>query len=225
MAKRRRRRRTATRVAAAPRRRRRRRVHANPGALGRARRNPPTRRARRRRRAAVAASSRRRFRRNPGISASGLVGGIVQGLKDGGAVVVGQVAVRKLRGALTGMMPATMQTQVASPGLANIGLKVASALVVSLVARKAAPAQSRMIAAGAFSEVINAALAATPIAPYLSAYPGGRRALPVQAGNVIPGGRRAALSAWTAPRQVGMSAYPTGGNMRSVGMPVSAGIL
>lgn len=209
MAKRRRRRRAAVKSNAP--RRRRRRVRKNPGALARARVNPRRRRRRVRRNPAL---SRRRARRNPGVaSARGLVGGIVQGLKDGGAVVLGQVGARKVRGAVTGMLPANIQTQVAS-GFGQVALSVASAIVVSLVARKALPAQSRMISAGAFSETINAALAKTPIAPFLSAYPVRRVAAPARRG----------VSAWTQPAalRAGMSAYPT---MRSVGMPVAAGVI
>jgi hypothetical protein len=154
-------------------------------------------------------------KRNPSIaSARGLVGGIVQGLKDGGAVVLGQVGARKVRGAVTGMLPANVQAQVSS-GIGQIALSVASAVVVSLVARKALPGQSRMISAGAFSETINAALAKTPIAPFLSAFPSRR---------VLPAARRG-VGAWAGaqlPRQTaGVSAWPT---MRTVGMPMNAGM-
>lgn len=215
MAKRRRRRRAAT---SAPKRRRRRR---NPGGLAPARRvsaNPKRRRTRRRRRALASNPRRRRVKRNPGISsARGLVGGIVQGLKDGGAVVLGQVGARKVRGAVTGMLPANLQATVAS-GIGQIALSIASAVVVSLVARKALPGQSRMISAGAFSETINAALAKTPIAPFLSAFPA--RRMPV----ALPAGRGRGVAAWpgAALPRAGVSAWP---GMRSVGMPVAAGVL
>jgi len=147
----------------------------------------------------------------------------MQGLYDGGAVVVGQVAVRKVRGAITGMLPQDVQTKIQAPGLGNIALKLAAALGVSVIARKAVPAQSRMIAAGAFSEVINGVLATTPIAPYLSAWPSTRRALSVPANvRAIAAPGRAGVSAWPGsqvPRQ-GVSGYP-----RSVGMPTAAGVL
>lgn len=216
MAKRRRRRRAATN---APRRRRRRR---NPGALARARsvRTNPTRRRHSRRRRHTLGNPRRhrRVKRNPSLgSARGIVGGIVQGLKDGGAVVLGQVGARKVRGAVTGMLPANVQAQV-SGGVGAIALSLASAVVVSLVARKALPGQARLISAGAFSETINAALAKTPIAPFLSAYPPRRIAL-------APAGRgRPGVAAWPGqpaiPVRAGVAAYPM---MRSVGMPINAG--
>lgn len=169
--------------------------------------NPPTRRRRVRR--------RRTFRRNPGLgSARGVVDNIVQGLKDGATVVGGQVIARKIRGAITGMLPASAQTAVKS-GAGYVALTIGSAIAVSLAARKFLPAQARMAAAGAFSEAINAALAQTPIAPYLGAF-GPRRIVPVA-------GRRPGVSAWPQPRAVaaGVSAWP---QPRVVGMPANAGM-
>lgn len=194
-AKRRRRRRRAA-ASTAPKRRRHRR-RRNPGALAagstRRRLNPTKRR---RRRSAVAKTTRRR-RRNPGIaSARGAVGGIVQGLKDGGAVVAGQVVTRKLRGAITGMLPADQQAKMKS-GVGYIGLCLLSAVVTSLVAKRALPNYSRLISAGAFSETINAALAQSPTAvKFLSAYPGGTRRLNAWPGaTALPAGR-GNLAAW-----------------------------
>lgn len=208
MAKRRRRRRAAS---ATPARRRRRR--RNPGALGPARRVLANRRRR---------SSRRR-RRNPGVvrrvrrnspfaSTRGIVGGIVQGLKDGGAVVLGQVGARKVRGAVTGMLPANLQAQVAT-GAGQIALSLASAVVVSLVARKALPNHARMIAAGAWSETINAALAQTPIAPLMSAFPARRRVASAPRRGVAAWPTAAALPAG----RPGVAAWPMA-MMRSVGV-------
>lgn len=203
MARRRRRRRH--RAALTPRRRHRRRHRRNPGALARARVNPPRRRHRRRHRRnpfyGNARRRHRRFRRNPMSlgSARGIVGSIVQGLKDGAAVVGGQVATRKVRGAITGMLPQATAANV-SKGIGYVALSLVSSVVVSMVAKRVLPSQARMIVAGAFSETINCALAQTPIAPYLSAYPR----------------RRVAMNAWPTPkgitggaRAAGVAAWPT----------------
>lgn len=216
VAKRRRRRRAVSK-AVAPKRRRRRRT--NPGALGRARANPARRRRRRRVARANPATRRRRrggFRRNPGLSSvSGIVGNVVQGVKDGAAVVVGEIASRKVRGAITGVLPANVQAQVAT-GAGKIALSIAASLVVSLVARRAMPGQARLITAGAFAESINCALAATPVAKYLAAYPGtGTRRI---SGARLGAWTGAALPAGTA-RRTPVAAYP----MRSVGMPIQVG--
>lgn len=214
MAKRRRRRKTAAK--AAPRRRRR-RVRRNPGGLALARRtrtNP-----RRRRRSHRARVARRRYRRNPG-TARGLVGGIVQGLKDGGAVVVGEVGARKVRGAVTGMLPASVQSQVGT-GVGKIGLSIASALAVSLIVKRVMPGQARMVTAGAFAEAINCALSTTPIAPYLAAYPPVRipaNARALQHANARAALPRAGVSAWPG---AGLSAWPMG---RTAGMPMGVGV-
>lgn len=213
-----RRRRRRHRRAAPTLRRRRRRIRRNPGALARARVNPRRRRRRtyvRHRRYAVASHRRRRrragYRRNPALlgSARGIVGNIVQGLKDGFAVVGGQVGTRKVRGAITGMLPAATAAKVTS-GAGYVALSLASSVVVSLIAKRALPGSARMITAGAFSETINCALAQTPIAPYLSAFPRRRVATPTL--RAYPGMRqipqRAGVSAWPGMRSVG--AAPAG---------------
>lgn len=207
MARRRRRRRHAALRTTRRRRRHhvRRRRH-NPGALATARRTN-VRRHRRRRFSARRHHVRRR--RNPGlagITSRGIVGNIVQGLKDGAAVVGGQVVARKVSGAVTGMLPATMQPKVQS-GAGKVALSIASAVVTSLIARRVLPAQARLITAGAFSETINCALAMTPIAPFLSAYPM-RRTNPRLA--AYPGTGAGRLIA-APPR---LAAYP-----RMVGVP------
>lgn len=229
-ARRRRKARKATARKSAPRRRRRRavtvarrrRATATTMATGRRRRrraavthrNPPTRRRRRR------AVARSRYRRNPGLpSTRGIVGGIIQGLKDGAAVVGGQVAARKARGAITGMLPAAAKAKVAT-GAGYVALSIASAIGVSLAARKFLPGQARMIAGGAWSEAINAALAQTPVAPYLGAFAPVRRLVPAR-------GRVNNVSAWpgsgaaqlAAAGRSGVAAWP-----RSVGMPMNAGM-
>lgn len=199
-----------------PTRRRRRRasVRRNPGRFALA--ANPTRRRRRRRHAVMANPRRvthRRRRRSSGVfrrNPSGIVGALMQGLKDGAGVVGGQVAVRKLRGAVSGMLPADVQAK-ATTGAGGIALSVVSALAVSMAARKFAPSYARVIAAGAFSETINSVLATTPIAPYLSAWPS-------------PGGRPAQLSAYPGagvkrlPAARGVAAYP---HARVVGIPMA----
>ena len=206
-----RRRRRRHRAAINPRRRHRRRHRRNPGALARARSNPPRRRRRRLRRNYFYGNPRRRhrrrYRRNPILpSTRGIVGNIVQGLKDGVAVVGGQVATRKVKGAITGMLPASTAATVAK-GPGAIALSIASAVVVSLIAKKALPSQARMITAGAFSETINCALAQTPIAPYLSAFP--RRRVAATPLRAWPGNRviaqRAGVAAWPGMRVVGQA--------------------
>lgn len=148
----------------------------------------------------------------------GLVNDIVQGLKDGTVIVGGQIGARKIRGAITGMIPVTSQASVQS-GAGYIALTVVSALIVSLAAKKFVPAYARMATAGAFSETINAALAQTPVAAYLGAFaPVRRRVIPSGAGNrrgvaAWPGasasymalqGARTGVAAWPMPRSVGM---------------------
>lgn len=215
MARRRRRRHAAIKTTHRRRRRRtvvarRRRRRSNPGALAAARHNP----RRRRRVSARRRSVRRRYRRNPSLlgSSRGIVGSIIQGLKDGGAVVGGQVVARKVAGAVTGILPATMQPKVQS-GFGKIALSLASAVATSIIARKVLPNQSRLISAGAFSETINCALAQTPIAPFLSAYPVRRTNPHLRA---YPGTGASRLIA-QAPR---MSAWP-----RTVGVPSHAGVI
>lgn len=221
MARRRRRRRAAITT---PKRRRRRHVRRrNPGALGAARavRHNPSRRRRHRRRT-YRANPRRRYRRNPSLfgTSRGIVGGIVQGLKDGGAVVLGQVAARKIKGAVTGMLPATAQAQV-STGVGAIALSLVSAIGASLIAKKALPGQSRLIAAGAFSETINQALAQTPVAPYLAGTTRRPVRLVTNAGaRRIAGGVRAWPGAGgTGVRRSGVAAWP-----QTIGMPSNAGM-
>jgi hypothetical protein len=189
--------------------------------LGAARHNPARRRRVRRRR--VHSTTRRRYRRNPSIlgSSRGIVGGIVQGLKDGGAVVLGQVAARKIKGAVTGMLPATAQAQVSS-GIGAIGLSLVSAIGASLIAKKALPGQARLIAAGAFSETINQALAQTPVAPFLAGTtrrPVRLVANPVAARRIAGGVRAWPGSGVPAAGRTGVAAWP-----RSVGMPTNAGM-
>lgn len=203
-ARRRRRRRNPSRAVAvrsanpATRRRRRRR---NPGAFARIRRANPR-------------HHRRRRRRNPGMG--GLVGNIVQDLKNGAGVVLGQVAVRKIRGAVTGMLPAATQTTVAT-GAGHVALSLAAAITASVAARKFAPGYARYVAAGAMSEVLNGVLATTPIAPFLSAFP---RRVPVR----MPAGRNG-VNAW--PAAPSMPAALPGGRVGArsgfAAWPVQAG--
>lgn len=159
---------------------------------------------------------RRRFRRNPPI------GSIINQLKlaavDGASVFVGQVATRKLRGAVTGILPATTHAQVTS-GVGYAALNLAAASGVAVLAHKFGGRYARLLAAGAFAEAISCAVAQTPVAPYLGAFPPrrvrmiqgspGRR---VSAGNLrawpaapaLPAAAaRSGMAAWPLPRVVG----------------------
>lgn len=145
--------------------------------------------------------ARRRFRRNPPI------GSIVNQLKaaaiDGATVFVGQIATRKIRGAVTGILPAATQTKVAT-GVGYAALNLAAATGVAVAAHKFGGKYARMLAAGAFAEAISCAVAQTPAAPYLGAYPPRR----------IRSGTRAGLGAYVRPSALaagasaGLSAYP-----------------
>lgn len=178
--KRRRHRRTVMAFSTNPRRRRRRHVRANPRR-----------------------SHRRRYRRNPSLpSLGGVTNVIKQGVMDGGAVFVGQVAGRKLGAGLNAMLPATLLQN--SPAIRGILARVAGATVTSIAARKILPNYARFITAGAFSEVINFAVSQNATAAsFLSAY--SRRVVAVPRVSAYP---RSALP------PVRVSAYP-----RSVGMP------
>ena len=156
----------------------------------------------------------RRRRRNPD-----LVGSIgAESMRAGVAglgVVAGQVAVRKIRGAVQGMLPATTNV---STGWQGVAAALGAAVVVTGVVTLAVPAKyrniARAVAAGAMSEAANQALAQTPVAPYLSAFP--TRAPVIRV--APPVGSRAALKNRTSlaafPRR-GVAAYPT---MRPAGM-------
>lgn len=199
---RRRKRRAAVTHRNPPKRRRRRTgvalFRANPGVV--VHRNPRKRR-------------RHHFRRNPGLlpgGARGIANTVMQGLKDGASVVGGQIAARKIRGAVTGMLPAETQASLKT-GVGYVALSIASAIGVAIGARKLLPAQARFLAAGAFSEAINAGLAQTPVAPYLGAFAPPRRVLPTR----TAGSR--GVSAWPmAGAPAGLGAWPMPG-MRAVG--------
>jgi hypothetical protein len=135
----------------------------------------------------------------------------MQGLYDGAGVVAGQVATRKAVGAIQGA------AKLATPTAATkIALNIAAAAAITVAARKLLPSKfqssARFVAAGAFSEAINVALAQTPIAPYLSAFPrgAGRVASRIGGGALAPGRRvGGAFAAYPAqlPRP-GVGAYP-----------------
>lgn len=163
----------------------------------------PRRRVRRRRRAVARINPRRRrhYRRNP-VSLGGVTNVIKQGVMDGGAVFVGQVAGRKLGAALNTMLPATILAN--SPAVRGILSRIAGATVTSIAARKVLPNYARFITAGAFSEVINFAVSQNATAAsFLSAY--SRRVVAVPRVSAYP-------PRIANPARV--SAYP-----RSVGMP------
>ena len=184
-----------------------RRVRTNPRKRRRHRRTVmafstnPRRRRRRALRANPRRHHRRRYHRNP-VSLGGVTNVIKQGVMDGGAVFVGQVAGRKLGAGLNAMLPATLLQN--SPAIRGILARVAGATVTSIAARKVLPNYARFITAGAFSEVINFAVSQNATAAsFLSAY--SRRVVAVPRVSAYP---RAVLPA------ARVSAYP-----RSVGMP------
>jgi hypothetical protein len=93
----------------------------------------------------------------------GLTGSIFQGLKDAVAVKVGEIATRKVSGAVKGMMPVAWQAKVAT-GAGRIALSIGSALGVALLAKRFAPAgYARIVVAGAFSEAADAIISQTPV--------------------------------------------------------------
>lgn len=190
----------------APKRRRRRRSTA-------VAHSAPKRRATRRRRKSVAKTSRRRsrsFRRNPPILSD-----IKNGIVDGLSVVAGQTATRKLGAAISAALPPASTTNQVAASAQFVGTRLAGAIAVGIAARKFAPKYSRMVVAGAFAEVVNCALAQTPVAPFLSALPRRRLvALPSRTG--VP-----AVRAWPGqtPR---VSAWPTSA-LPNPGMPRQVG--
>jgi hypothetical protein len=122
------------------------------------------------------------------------------------------------------MVPESLRAQLVS-GVGQLALKAGAAAVTSYAASRFIPGAARryapFIAAGAWSEVINAGLAQTPIAPYLSAFPVRRPTM-----RVGPGARgRVAAYPGTGLPAGTVSAYPLAAypTMRSVGMPSHVG--
>lgn len=149
---------------------------------------------------------RRHHRRNPSFG----LGFLVSALKDGATISVARVANRKIAGLINQYVPGLSAT---SP-IGTIGAKVLAAAVVGLASRRLLPAYSRLVTAAAMSDAIDAGIAATPLAGYLSAYP--RIVRPMVAGypraaGALPAGRPA------------VGAWPTMTGRRSVGMPKQAG--
>ena len=193
--RRRRRRATVTRMASGRKRARRAAVtHNNP--------------RRRRRRRSYAANPRRRrshrrYRHNPPVSVRGFTNLLKEGFVGGAGVVVGQQAVRKGSTFIKQYVPG----QATATGFMTLISPLIAATATAWLGHKFARRYGAFIAAGAFSEVINAGLAQTPIASALSAYPAA-----VQ------------LRAWPAPRAVtagapvGVRAWPgRAGTVREVG--------
>ena len=158
----------------------------------------------------------RRHRRNPDMIGA-IGGGALHGITHGAAVVAGQVVARKLKGATQGILPASLNV---SSGMAGVATSAIAALGVTVAHALLTPPKYKtlgaFVVAGAWSEAINQALAQTPIASYLSAFPRS----PLRIVNPAARGRiaaypRAALAAG-APA---FSAYP-----RTVGLPANAGM-
>ncbi len=145
----------------------------------------------------------RRYRHNPRFR----VNFLMEGLKDGVAVSVGQIATKKLGGIVQQYVPGLSGSGTAQA----IGSKALAAVGTALIVRKVFPRGARMIAAGAFSEVVNAAVAATPVGATLglSAWP-------------APVAPTRGIRAWTpAPAlpAAGVRAWPVArvGGMRVIG--------
>lgn len=149
MARRKRRRSAAGRVR---RRRRRRTVYAaNPRRVRRRRRRVYAANPRRRRR-----RSRRSYRRNPAISSGGIVRTLVQGAKDGLAVSLGR-GVTKI---VAQRIPFGQSTAV---GQAGMQLLVGTLLAMAIKKVVRSDRVSAFFLAGAYSNVIQTALAPIPV--------------------------------------------------------------
>jgi hypothetical protein len=145
----------------------------------------------------------------------GLIQQITRGAIDGLSVVGGQIVARKGAALINGVLPNTLLQ--GQPTVRGLGTRLVAALVTTAVARKVVPAQARMLAAGAFAEVVTFALNANPsLAGFLSAYPSGRVLPGRGVGRIgayprglvaLPAGR-AGVGAY--PRQVG-TMYGVGG--------------
>lgn len=162
---------------------------ANPG---RSRRRHAVARVHRRRHA-------RRYRHNPRFG----VNFLMEGLKDGVAVSAGQLVTKKLGGIAQQYVPGLSGTGA----VPVIGSSAIAAVVTSLAARQFVPRASRLITAGAFSQVVNAAIAQTPLAGTLglSAWPA--PVAPVRAvgaWSARPALPAAGVRAWTSARVGGM---------------------
>ena len=158
---------------------------------------------RRRRRHAVARVHRRRharrYRHNPRFG----VNFLMEGLKDGVAVSAGQLVTKKLGSIAQQYVPGLSGTGA----VPVIGSSALAAVVTSLAARQFVPRASRLITAGAFSQVVNAAIAQTPLAGTLglSAWPA--PVAPVRAVGAWPARPAlpaAGVRAWPSARVGGM---------------------
>lgn len=99
----------------------------------------------------------------------------MDGVKDGAAVFGGMVAARKIGAGLNAMIPASVAST--SPGLRGVIAKGLGAVVTTLAARKLTPRFAKLVAAGAFADVIQSAVSLNPTASaFLSAY--SRQVLP-----------------------------------------------
>jgi hypothetical protein len=144
----------------------------------------------------------------------GIVGTTIDGAKNGTAVLAGQVIARKIRGATQGMLPSSVNV---SSGLGQVGVTLGAAVLTSIGVGFLPGSLRRFgpfIVAGAFSEAMSSALALTPVAPYLSAFPRSRviRVGPGAARRISGNG----VNAWPGAR---VGAWP----MPNMGLPVSVG--
>lgn len=131
---------------------------------------------------------RRRYRRNPGVSAGGIVSTLKTGVKEGAIILVAQVAARKGINLVARFNPIQGIAGTAINGLAT-------AIVGTLAVRKVAPNYARLASAGMFAEALRGILSSVPaVAPLLAGYDDG-----------LGDGE---LEAWPAVRPANMGAYP-----------------
>lgn len=126
-------------------------------------------------------------------------------------VVAGETYARKARGALGGMLPATVNVSTGWHGVAVTGAAALAATIAATLAPAKFKRALESVAVGAWAETGNCAIAQTPAAPFfagraLSAYPQRIRS------------RRPGVQAWPAVTSgsAGVSAWPT---FRAAGTP------
>lgn len=138
---------------------------------------------------------RRSYRSNPG--GSGIVSTLKQGVKDGAVVLVSQIAARKAINVASAFNPIK---GVAGSAITGLGVPV----ILTIAARKIAPAQARLVSAAAFAEGMRGILASTPVGPFLAGFSAGTGYL--DGVDDVDG----SLEAWPSVPQIG--AYPTLGD-------------
>lgn len=107
---------------------------------------------------------RRRYRRNPfGGGGGGVVNTLKNGVKDGLVVLASQAVTRRGLTFVTNLNPIK---GIAGTAISGLG----TAVIVSMIGKKALPTWSRLISAAAFAEGIRGIIALTPAAPLFADY-------------------------------------------------------